>query len=120
MTSGINSNYCVNGSRTFTDPSGVPKDKVDRLVGMYDEAIDRSKSECRMWSDIQRETAQAITARFKGGQINDKTAMVLHLLNDAMAHRTYARCESDIQMAEYRMEMLKSHLPEYFEKKKAI
>jgi len=110
----VNGNYNIQPQVKNKYVSEPPKKEVELLTKLYKDAIEQANSECRKWSDIQREEATALYEQFKGGEISEKVLFVRQLLNDAMAHRTYARCDDQAETARHRLHMLKQQCPEYF------
>ena len=84
---------------------------------MYKEQLKRTEAEQNMWEEIQRETSKAISAQFKNGEISEKVAQIRELMNDAAAHKVYARCAEQADMANFRWNALKRQYPQYFEKR---
>lgn len=93
------------------------KAEVKELAQMYEDAINRSDAEQQMWNGIQRENAEAIYAQYKRGEISEKVSLVRQLMNDAMAHRAYARCAEQADIADFRLKSLKQIYPQYFPNK---
>ncbi len=116
--------YSINNDYKMPVPIAKPsqqkpsREEVAKLAEIYENALERTQAEQKMWNMMQHDGAMKIEAQRKSGHISEEVAQVRQLTNDVMAHDAYARIAAESQQTAFRYNDLKQDYPEYFPNKK--